>query len=130
LTFRDIASIVLTNEIAIQSENSPIESGDKSDIPRERNVFKFLLTGEDDSSIVPIVKAKDFRTGRSAKASILQDMIDLINADIATECPDVDGLTDQGDPNNETLRRIENEIASARSSIHSLLDQKRQLSSD
>ena len=28
LSFRDIAGIVLTNELAIQSENSPIESGD------------------------------------------------------------------------------------------------------
>jgi hypothetical protein len=130
MTFRDIASIVLTNEMAIQSETSPIESGDRSEVSRERNVFKFLLTGEDDSAIIPIVKRKDFNTGRAAKASILQDMIDEINGEIAKDYPVADGLKEQGERINETLRRIENEIASARSSIRELLDQKRQLSSD
>lgn len=130
LTFRDIASVVLTNEIAIQSENSPVESGERGDQTRERNVLKFMLTGEDDSSIIPTMKPKDFRTGRAAKASFLQDMIDQIGADLSTYYPDSDGLADQGERIDETLRLIENEVAAARSSISSLLDQKRLLSSE
>ena len=130
LTFRDIAGVVLTNEIAIQSENSPAESGDHSDRPRERNVLKFMLTGEDNSAIVPIVKAKDFRTGRSAKAAVLQDMIDQLNADLSADYPDMDGLPEQAERINETLRRIGNEVATARSSIRALLDEKRRISSE
>ncbi len=130
LTFRDIAGIVLTNEIAIQSENSPAESGERGDQTRERNVLKFMLTGEDDSAIVPIVKAKDFRTGRAAKASFLQDMIHQIDADLSTEYPDAEGLADQSNRINETLRSIENEVAVARTSVRSLLDEKRRLSSE
>lgn len=130
LTFRDIAGVVLTNEIPIQSENSPIESGDTNFRTRERNILKFMLTGEDDSAIVPVVKPKDFRTGRAAKASFLQDMIDQISADLTADYPDTDGLPEQSDRINETLRRIENEIAAARSSIHTLLDEKRSLSFD
>jgi DNA repair ATPase RecN len=34
LTFRDIAGVVLTNEIAIQSDNSPVESGERGVIFR------------------------------------------------------------------------------------------------
>ena len=129
LTFRDIAGIVLTNEIAIQSENSPVESGDTNPRTRERNVLKFMLTGEDDSSIIPLVKPKDFRTGRAAKAAFLQDMIDQINADLSADYPDPDGLAAQGERINATLSRIENDIAAARSSIRVLLDEKRRLSS-
>lgn len=130
LTFRDIAGIVLTNEIAIQSENSPIESGERGDITRERNVLKFILTGEDDSAIVPIVRRKDFNTGRTAKAAILQDLIDQLNAEIGRDYPDPDGLADQEECINATLLQIETELSLARSSIHALLDQKRQLSSE
>lgn len=130
LSFRDIAGIVLTNELAIQSENSPIESGDTNTRTRERNVLKFMLTGEDDSAIVPVLKPKDFRTGRAAKVSVLQDMIDDIDADLSADYPDTDELAAQSDRINETLRRIENEIADARSSIRALLDDKRKLSSD
>ncbi|WP_029058383.1 hypothetical protein [Stappia stellulata] len=128
LSFRDIASVVLTDEIAIQSEDSPIESGDTNVKTRERSVLKFILTGEDDSAIVPVVKPKDFRTGRVAKASFIQDMIDQINADLSADYPDTDGLADQNDRINDTLRRIENEVSAARSSIRTLLDQKRTLS--
>ncbi len=130
LTFRDIASVVLTNEILIQSENSPIESGDTNTKTRERNILKFMLTGEDDSAVIPVVKPKDFRTGRAAKTSFLQDMIDQIDADLSVDYPDTDGLSEQSEKINETLRRIENELASARLSIRTLLDQKRNLSSN
>lgn len=130
MTFRDIAGVVLTNEIAIQSENSPAESGERGDQTRERNVLKFLLTGDDDSAIVPIVKAKDFRTGRAAKAEVLQGMIAQIDADLAAEYPDTAGLAEQSEKIDETLRRIENEITAARSSIRTLLDEKRRLSTE
>jgi peptidoglycan hydrolase CwlO-like protein len=130
LSFRDFASIVLTNELAIQSENSPVESGDHNTQTRERNVLKFILTGEDDSAIVPIVKPKDFRTGRAAKAAILQDMIDQINSDLSKEFPDAESLAEQGERIDESLDRIANEMAAARSSIRTLLEEKRCLSSD
>ncbi len=130
LTFRDVAGVVLTNEIAIQSENSPAECGDHSDRPRERNVLKFMLTGEDDSAIVPIVKVKDFRTGRAAKAAILQDLINQINAELSADYPDPDGLPEQAERINQTLERIVHEVATARSSIRALLDEKRRVSSE
>lgn len=130
LTFRDIAHIVLTREIAIQSENSPIELGEKSEITRERNVLKFMMTGEDDSAVVPLIKPKDFRTGRIANASMLQDMIDQLNAEIAADYPDTEELADQSNRINETLNRIETELSTARSSIRTLLDEKRQHSSN
>ncbi|MGF1620408.1 MAG: hypothetical protein ACFCUR_07330 [Rhodomicrobiaceae bacterium] len=129
LTFRDIAGIVLTNEIEIQSENSPVESGKPNDRTRERNVLKFMLTGEDDSAIIPIVKPKDFRTGRVAKAALLQDLIDQVNADLSADYPNIDGLAAQSERIDETLARIESDIAAARSSIRGLLDEKRRLSS-
>lgn len=128
LTFRDIARVVLTKEIAIQSENSPIELGDKKDITRERSVLKFMMTGMDDSAITPIVRPKDFKTGRSAKAEILQEMVDRLDGEIATGYPDAIGLADQSDRINETLQRMETELSSTRLSIRALLDEKRQLS--
>ena len=105
LTFRDIAGVVLTNEIAIQSEHSPAESGERGDKPRERNVLKFMLTGEDDSAIVPIVKPKDFRTGRAAKVSVFQDMIDQINADLLA------GLSRHGRPAQARREHQRNALA-------------------
>jgi predicted nucleic acid-binding Zn-ribbon protein len=130
LSFRDIAGVILTNELAIQSEHSPVESGDQLFRARERSVFKYILTGEDDSAVVPLTKPKDFKTGRAAKTAILQEMIDQINADLAADYPDAGGLRDQNSKIDETLRRVESEIDAARNSVRELLDVKRKLSTD
>lgn len=129
LSFRDIANVVLTYEIPIQSEFSPIESGDNNTRTRERSVLKFMLTGEDDSAVVPVIRPKDFRTGRAAKASFIQDMIDQVNADLTADYPDPNGLTEQSEKIDASLSRIENELSAARFSIGALLDEKRRLSS-
>lgn len=127
LTFRDIASLVLTDETSIQSENSPIESGDRMTQQRERNVLKFILTGNDDSAIVPIIKATDFRTGRTAKVALIQDMIEQINSDLEAGYPDIEGLAEQADKIEETLSKIEQEYSAVQGSVQTLLDDKRRL---
>jgi hypothetical protein len=130
LSFRDIARVVLTDELSIQSETSPIESGDRGAATRERSVLKYLLTGDDDSAVVPLIKPKDFRTGRIAQTKILEEMIEQINGELSSNYPDYDGLEKQSEDLDALLQRIENEIANARSSVRLILDNKRRLTSE
>jgi predicted nuclease with TOPRIM domain len=130
LTFRDIARIVLTDELSVQSETSPIESGGRGTDTRERSVLKYFLTGDDDSAVVPIVKAKDFRTGKAARSILLQDMIDQIDADLVDRFPDQEDLERQNEEVEAELSAIENEMADVRQSVRALLDDKRRLSSE
>lgn len=130
LTFRDIARIVLTDELSVQSETSPIESGGRGTDTRERSVLKYLLTGEDDSAVVPVVKAKDFRTGRAARSILLQDMIDQIDAELIDKYPDQEKLEQENEEVEDELSTIENEMADVRQSVRALLDDKRRLSSE
>ena len=53
MSFRDLTKIILVDETSIQIKRSPIESGHYSTRPKERRIFKLLLTGTDDSAIVP-----------------------------------------------------------------------------
>jgi hypothetical protein len=130
LSFRDIARVILTDELSIQSETSPIESGDRGTATRERSVFKYLLTGDDDSAVVPLIKPKDFRTGRAAQAKVLQEMIDQLDGELAANYPNQEELEKQSENLDALLVRIENEMADARASVRSLLDDKRRLTSE
>jgi hypothetical protein len=129
LSFRDIARVVLTDELSIQSETSPVETGDRGASTRERSVLKYLLTGEDDSAVTPSIKPKDFRTGRAAQVSILQGLIDQIDAELSNY-PDPEGLEKQNENLDILLERIEAEMADVRASVRTLLDDKRQLTSE
>lgn len=129
LSFRDIARVVLTDELSIQSETSPVESGDRGASTRERSVLKYLLTGQDDSAITPIIKPKDFRTSRAAQVNILQGLIDEIHTELS-DYPDPEGLQQQSENLDHLLERIEGEMVDARASVRTLLDGKRRLTSE
>ena len=51
LSFRDIVRYCMVDETSIQSEESPVLSGQHINDPTERSVFKLLLTGIDDSAL-------------------------------------------------------------------------------
>ena len=95
LSFRDIIRFCLVDETIIQSETSPVEAGQYTTVTAERSVFKLLLTGVDDSALVPIVNKTMFRTQTNAKLEILDEMIASIDENVAADYPDADGLADQ-----------------------------------
>lgn len=127
LSFRDIARFCITDETSIQSETSPAESGDVTFAELERNVFKFILSGEDDSALVTRVKPKDFATGRAAQVSILEEMILGVEAELEKDFPDAANLEDALEAVEAELEQVEREVAFARNSVRSKLQRKKDL---
>lgn len=127
LSFRDIARLCIVDETAIQSKTSPAESGDVSFAPLERNVFKYMLTGEDDSALVTILKPKDYATGRSAQVRLLEDMLLEVEGEIAESYPDIDDLPDEYVKVQDELVEIEKQLAFARESSRDKLGRKMRL---
>lgn len=127
LSFRDIARLCIVDETAIQSETSPVESGDVAFAPLERNIFKYVLTGEDDSALVTILKPKDYATGRSAQVGLLEEMLIEVEAEIADSFPDIDDLSDEFVNVQDELVEIEKQMAFARDSSRDKLERKMRL---
>lgn len=127
LSFRDIVRFCITDETSIQSETSPVESGDKVLAPVERNAFKFLLTGEDDSALITQERPKDFRTGKSAQLRFITEMLAQIEIEIAEDYPDIDQLDDLRELVEEELKSVEEDIVAARTSVNQALQRKRDL---
>jgi len=95
LSFRDLVRFCLVDEVAIQSESSPVESGQVISTTAERSVFKLLLTGQDDSAVVTVLDRKSFKTSTVAKQEVLDDLLNGINNELAADFPDAEGLADQ-----------------------------------
>jgi hypothetical protein len=127
LSFRDVVRFCITDEISIQSETSPALSGDNILAPVERNVFKFMLTGEDDAALITHTKPKDFRTGRTAQVMMLESMIAVLDAEISEGFPDRDTLDDAFEKTQDELISLEREIGAARSSVRTKLEEKKRL---
>jgi hypothetical protein len=127
LSFRDIARLCITDETSIQSESSPVETSDVKLVVAERNVFKMMLTGEDDSALISILKPTEYRTSRTAQVRLLAEMIALLDADIAQDYPDADTLDDEKERVEAALAALEEDIGATRASTHALLEDKRKL---
>lgn len=127
LSFRDIVRLCIVDETAIQSEISPAESGDVTLRSLERNIFKYMLTGEDDAALITQVKAKDYATGRTAQVRMLEEMLLEIDAEISDSFPDAEELDDKLETLQDELDRLEKEISFARESAQGTLAEKHKL---
>ena len=127
LSFRDVARFCMVDETSIQSEESPVLSGQHVSGPTERSVFKLLLTGIDDSAVVEVVDRKTFRTSTAAKIEVVNEMIEATEAELTADYPDVTDLPDQEKRLDETFAAVQAEADAAQGSIRGLLLDKRRI---
>lgn len=107
LSFRDLARLVIVQEGEIQQRGSPFWSGQFTTKTAELATVKLLLTGIDDSAVVPAAEAGP----DSAKQIAL---IDELLADLASE------IEDAGEDRDELvaqLGRLEVSISGQRQSL-------------
>jgi len=130
LSFRDIVRLCIVDETSIQSETSPAETGDRTLVPVERNVFKYMLTGDDDAALITQLKPREFSVGRNAQVTLLDNMLVEVEAELADSFPDVDELGDELAKVQDELADLERQIAYARESARTKLDAKARLTGD
>lgn len=104
-SFRDIAHLSVVSESDIIRSDSPLFSGQYTKRTEEKSVYKCLLSGVDDSSIVAHSDKKQSKQRVEAKEEILEKLIARADRRIEeTELPaDLTSLTNH-------LREIENSI--------------------
>jgi hypothetical protein len=127
LSFRDLARFCIVDETAIQSETSPVETGQYQTGTAERSTFKLLLTGMDDSAIVPVMDRKSFKTATTAKLEVVDEMIASVVDELAADFPNADQLPEQTSRLEDTWVRVQRELQAAQHSIRERLSAKRQL---
>ncbi|MBK8253663.1 MAG: hypothetical protein IPK82_13475 [Polyangiaceae bacterium] len=105
LSFRDIAPLVIIDEETVIKEDSPILSGQFTHRTVESGVFRLLLTGTDDSSIVAKEDPKVAKGRQAGKVELLEGLLKATRERLA-EIGDVSTLAEERD----RLARIEASI--------------------
>jgi len=108
LSFRDIARLVIIDEETIITEDSPVLSGQFTSKTVESGVFRLLLTGSDDSSIIVKEDPKVAKGRQTGKVELLEDLLNATRARLA-ELGEVGTLAAECD----RLIRIEASIQTA-----------------
>jgi predicted nucleic acid-binding Zn-ribbon protein len=110
LSFRDIARLIIVNEQEIIRQDSPFLTGQYISKTAEKSTLKLMLTGADDSAIVPADARKQSESNDQAKAELLEQWI----ADVEDE------ITEHGfgrEDLEEQLEKLEKSISSSREQL-------------
>lgn len=90
LSFRDLANLCIIDETSMQSQTPPILSGQHVSATVEKAVFKLMVDGHDDSSLVGSNQTADQRKLSKGKAELLEQLI----AELRTATGQSAGLTE------------------------------------
>lgn len=108
LSFRDIARLVIIDEETVIKEISPILSGQHTSVTAESGVFRLLLTGTDDSSIIAKEDTKVAKGRQAGKVELLDELLKNTQERL-TELGKIGTLVEERD----RLSRIEDSIQAA-----------------
>lgn len=79
LSLRMLSHYLLVGEESMVTEHSPIKSPDDRLNTQDKSIFRYLITGIDDSNIIAIPTSDDLKASREGKIEILEELIDSLS---------------------------------------------------
>jgi len=121
LSFRHLIRYCLVDETSIQATRSPIASLRTGEDQLDRSIFRFLLTGQDDSAIQARATPTQFKASKQARLATIDDLIADIDKEIAeTEAASGDATADF----EEALAGLRQTIEAGRASVREQSDER------
>lgn len=115
LSFRDLAHLIVISEEDILRSQSPILSGQYTTKTAEKSVFRLLLSGVDDSSVVAADDPRISKVRVEAKEEVLQQLAAQAKEQLAEL-----GIDEESSELRERLDRLETTYEDAKSRLTTL----------
>ena len=95
LTIRLLSRVFISSEEKIITVKSPIVAGDTNENSKNKYVFKYLLTGKDDSKVKSIIRGNEFRSERRGQIDVLEDVVQSLVSELNFPDEGIDSLDDR-----------------------------------
>ena len=128
LTIRLLSRVILSSEEKIISSDSPIIVGDTSENSKNKNVFKFLLTGNDDSTVKTIVRNTDFKSEKKGKVEELGEIVKLLKLDLEFKDESYESLTERAEKLDISIENLLQNIDSSQGRLSDVVAEKNKVS--
>jgi hypothetical protein len=115
LSFRDIAPLILIDEGAVTTEESPVRGRRQDSETVEHRVFRLLLTGEDDSAVVAEAKPAQLRLRQAGQADLLEQLLEGLRAERGTGIAVIEDLA----AGERRLAELAGQVVSAGDALNS-----------
>jgi regulator of replication initiation timing len=127
LSFRNLSQLCLVNEGEIQKQRSPIEGGQVMHRTRELAVFKLLLTGVDDSTVVSTSRDNAVNQSVSAKLDFVDELLASYREKIGNPDAGEEELHDQISRLDAALEQDQQSLSASEAHYQALVEQRTDL---
>lgn len=127
LSFRDIARLIIVNEQEIIRQDSPFLTGQHVSKTAEKSTLKLMLTGTDDSAIVPTDARKQSESNDQAKAELLEQWIADVEDEITENGLSREELEEQLGKLEESISSSREQLQIAQSQLNEMTIQRRKI---
>lgn len=124
LSFRDMARLCVVTEEEIQRRSSPILSGQFITATSEYAAFKLMLTGNDDSALVPAESNPARRERDSGKIELLDQMIAELQTDLDESGIEEEEIREQEVRLNASLQTQADTLQSVQGELNALMSER------
>jgi hypothetical protein len=127
LSFRNIARLMIVNETEITQQSSPLFDGNPIANTPNLATFKLLLTGADDSSLVPSSKREPEELSREAQLQLLDQLINDYCDQLKELTKSPKELSEQLEKIDESLRQHVAQVNTTETSFQQAAAKRRDL---
>ena len=124
-TIRTLAPFLFVDEGNIISEGSPFLSGQRDSATLEKNAFRLLLTGTDDSSIVPVLPQKIRKAQQEGQLALVSEMIANLDEELGEGIPDREQLQDQFSKIELSMQSLQTDLIARQDLVDQLIATRR-----
>lgn len=127
VTLRSIDPFTFVDEGSIIDARSPILSGQYTSATAEKNLFRLLLTGQDDAAIVAVVPAKIRKARQEGQKELLEEWIATLDVQIDAIGIPRQQLDDQSKRIEASLITIQDDLGEHQRRIDELTRDRRRM---
>lgn len=127
VTLRSLDPFTFVDEGSIIDARSPILSGQYTSATAEKNLFRLLLTGRDDSAVVAVIPAKIRKARQEGQKELLEEWIAALDAQIDAIGIPREQLDDQSKRIEASLNSIQGDLARRQRRIDEVTRERRRI---
>jgi hypothetical protein len=126
LSIRLLSHYILISEEQMIAERSPIQIPDQRMSSLDKSLFRFLLTGQDDSSVVEVPSTERLSASRDGKIEIISELLATLDEKIKSTDTN-EYLEDQALHITSAINNIHEEVAIHQVQLDAMLTARREL---
>ncbi|CAL6172207.1 AAA family ATPase [Vibrio alginolyticus] len=130
LTIRLLSRVFFSSEEKIISSNSPIVVGDTSEDSKNKNIFKFLLTGNDDSNVKTVVRGNEFKSEKKGQLDVLRDVVETLQSDLMFKDESYEDLKEREVKLDSTIEKLNHSMSLMKESLSEVVKNKRNIANE